>query len=180
MKSLILALVTSFGMSAFAQQQITCIYQVGSDERGVKNVILNFNQNAYGEAAGGSIRIEHPDGRVRGVSIPGRDIVQLQAGPMYDAELGVNVHVRSYKVDLVLNYLGNELSHDVANHFGIRGRVRQSDLVDGYDQLQRMDALVHRNAMPMAQFSGTVRDEDGRLNKFASTQFHCSSSALNR
>jgi len=177
MKSLIFLALTLFGTQSFAQQ-LTCVYQANTP-RGTKNVILNFGQNARGLPTDGSITVEQPWGDVDTVRIPARNIT-IQSGQMADAELFANVHVRSYEVDLVLIYQGNELSNDVARWFGIRGRVTERELMDGYDQLMRQSALVHRNSMPMAQFSGSVRDpQDGRLLKFASTQFQCSSTAFN-
>lgn len=178
MKSLIFLALTLFGTQAFAQQ-LTCVYQANT-HRGTKNVILNFGQMGWGgPATDGSIKVVQPDGSVDVVRIPARNIT-IQSGQMADAELFANVHVRSYEVDLVLVYQGNELSNDVANYLGIRGRVTERELMDGYDQLMRMSALQHRNAMPMAQFSGSVRDPyDGRILKFASTQFQCSSTAFN-
>ncbi len=172
LKLAVLFLVSSFGSLAMAQTDLTCIYQVASSYHGLQNVILKFTQDQWGRPGAGQIRIERPNGSQVRIPLAPQDIQRLSAAPVDSAELLANVHVRSYEVDLVLNYAGNEFSMDAA-HWLRLPRATEFDMIRAYDEMSRSGAIYHRTPNSVAQMTGSVRGPDG-VTKFASTQFVCS------
>ncbi len=183
MKSLkvtIIFLASCLGSLASAQNwnqirgaELTCIYQAQSSYHGLQTVVLTFRQDSWGRPTGGWIQIQRPNGSEAHVGIPAKDIRQMSAGPLYGAELVANIHVRSFDVDLVLNYVGNDLRND-AEYLMNSWNASVQDMIQAYAHLMSRGGIRHRTQNPMAQMTGSVRGQDGQITKLASSQFACS------
>ena len=175
MKIALLAL-TSLTLHAHAQQKLTCIYRAPVNGA-TGDIVMEFNQDAYGNALGGRIRVQDAYGKETIVPIAKKAIADFaMTGPSFGAELVANVHVRSYDVDLVLNYVGNEFWVDTASWLGTEWGLRLGGLQIAYQEMLESGSIRHRMEgplSPVAQMTGSVR-WNGQIRKFASSQFVCS------
>lgn len=177
MKNLISSLLVTLIVLPFAaqaEQKLTCLYRAPvSGETG--NVVMEFVQDDYGRPLSGLIRVQDASGRETRIPIRGRDISQIAINDQEQAaELVANVHIRSYDVDLVLNYVGNEFWYDAVGWFGTK-YVGLEDLQDAYTEMSSSGQIHHRLEgwlQPVAQMTGSVR-WNGSIRKFASSKFVC-------
>lgn len=172
---LALFLMSAVAAQAQAQQKLTCMYRAPvSGSTG--DVVMEFTQDSYGNPLFGRIRVQDAQGRETVIPIKRNAIAQFNmTGPGYGSELIANVHVRSYDVDLVLNYMGNEFWIDAASWFNTES-LTLPDLQEAYQEMLESGAIEHRMQGPLSpvvQMTGSVR-MNGQVRKFASSQFVCS------
>ena len=156
----------TFSAHAQAYDRLTCIYKAEVGRGVVSDVVMQFSLNRMGLPAGGSVTVFHPDGSMQNVRIPAKSIAQLGISGDLGEELTANVHVRSYDVDLVLNYAGNDLVMDVAEWLQ-GGSIH--DLIAVYNVMLDEGFYVQQ---PVSQMTGSVR-WNGQLRKLASSKFLC-------
>jgi len=178
MKNLILTLlVSTISWQVSAQSlntELVCVYRAEANTGSVSDVVMRFTKDRYGRPHSGSIRVEHPTGELQLIRIPGRDIAQMVVGTGSGTELGANIHVRSYDVDLVLNYSGNDFLYDVQDWTRARYPTID-DMIQSYTEMLELGLVRHRVSgwsQPLAQMTGSVRWQ-GSLRKFASSKFVC-------
>jgi hypothetical protein len=157
-----------------SSNDVTCIYKATVTDLGLSDVVIRFSQDDSGQPIEGSIQYLGANGQEKLYRIPADAIQELSIRPGRRAELRVNVHVRSEKVDMILNYAGNNFRNDTMDWLRVR-RPTLDDMINAYSEMRDSDQIQHRmtrGAQPVAQMTGSIKSGNG-LNKIASTLFVC-------
>lgn len=170
-----LVVIAGWNVNALAETKLSCFYRAVLNNGQVSDVILKFSQDQRGRPTGGSLKVLHGNGSTQNVQIYANEISVMSVSPGDGVELIANVHVRSYDVDLVLNYQGNEFSYDASEWLG-RRLPNTYDMVTAYREMSEAGAIQHRTdgwTETMQQMTGSVR-WNGGLSKIASSKLVCS------